>query len=302
MKNGEQYWQQPQPEPVSNTKVWRPPHRQGKAVNIELAAYVLQLKVERSGVASAIPILKWISGQRNANGGFSSTQDTVVALQALARFAKVASGNTNMKVNVVAGANSHDYSLTSANNLVLQNRVLDSSVRSVAISATGSGIALAQVSATYNIEGYEQEPAFDTIATVLSEKDNSIVVRVCTRWLLSGTTGMAVKEIGIPSGFSADIEALELKNYQGVKRIEEGNRKVVIYFDELGAEETCIEVDVARTGLVAKARPVAIKVYDYYEPENQQTIFYSSSHLSSVNICDVCGATCEGCTAYFKRR
>jgi len=59
---------------VSNTKVWRPPHRQGKAVNIELAAYVLQLKVERSGVASAIPILKWISGQRNANGGFSSTQ------------------------------------------------------------------------------------------------------------------------------------------------------------------------------------------------------------------------------------
>jgi len=44
---------------------------------------------------------------------------------------------------------------------------------------------------------------------------------------------MAVKEIGIPSGFSADIEALELKNYQGVKRIEEGNRKVVIYFDEV---------------------------------------------------------------------
>jgi len=47
-----------------------------------------------------------------------------VALQALARFAKVASGNTNMKVNVVAGANSHDYSLTSANNLVLQSRVV----------------------------------------------------------------------------------------------------------------------------------------------------------------------------------
>ena len=53
------------------------------------------------------------------------------------------------------------------------------------------------------------------------------------RWLLSGTTGMAVKEIGIPSGFSADIEALELANIAGVKRVEEGDRKVIIYLDEV---------------------------------------------------------------------
>ena len=52
-------------------------------------------------------------------------------------------------------------------------------------------------------------------------------------WLLTGTTGMAVKEIGIPSGFSADIEALELANIAGVKRVEEGDRKVIIYLDEV---------------------------------------------------------------------
>ena len=44
---------------------------------------------------------------------------------------------------------------------------------------------------------------------------------------------MAVKEIGIPSGFSADIEALELANIPGVKRVEEGDRKVIIYLDEV---------------------------------------------------------------------
>ena len=71
---------------------------------------------------------------------------------------------------------------------------------------------------------------------------------------------------------------------------------------QLTSTEKCIDVDAERTGLVAKARPVAVKVYDYYEPENQQTIFYSSTRLNNVNICDVCGATCEGCTAYFKRR
>ena len=44
---------------------------------------------------------------------------------------------------------------------------------------------------------------------------------------------MAVKEIGIPSGFTADVEALELAKYDGVKRVEEGNRKVILYFDEV---------------------------------------------------------------------
>ena len=56
---------------------------------------------------------------------------------------------------------------------------------------------------------------------------------VSQRWLLPGTTGMAVKEIGIPSGFTADVEALELAKYDGVKRVEEGNRKVILYFDEV---------------------------------------------------------------------
>lgn len=50
---------------------------------------------------------------------------------------------------------------------------------------------------------------------------------------MDGTTGMAVIEIGIPSGFSPDIEALEMAELEDVKRIEEGNRKVVLYFDEV---------------------------------------------------------------------
>ena len=53
----------------------------------------------------------------------------------------------------------------------------------MSISAFGTGVALAQVSVTYNVEEYEQEPAFDTTATVISETDNKIVVRVCTRFV-----------------------------------------------------------------------------------------------------------------------
>lgn len=36
-----------------------------------------------------LPLVRWLSNQRNALGGFSSTQDTVIALQALAAYAQV---------------------------------------------------------------------------------------------------------------------------------------------------------------------------------------------------------------------
>lgn len=51
----------------------------------------------------------------------------------------------------------------------------------VTIQATGKGVALAQVAATYNIEDYEQEPAFETTAQVINEDNNMLTVKVCTK-------------------------------------------------------------------------------------------------------------------------
>ena len=42
---------------------------------------------------------------------------------------------------------------------------------------------------------------------------------------------MAVEEIGIPSGFSADKASIG--NILNLKRIETANKKVILYFDEV---------------------------------------------------------------------
>lgn len=42
---------------------------------------------------------------------------------------------------------------------------------------------------------------------------------------------MAVQEVGIPTGFEADVEKLAKLN--GVRKVEKGNRKVILYFDEV---------------------------------------------------------------------
>ncbi|ERE67117.1 alpha-2-macroglobulin-like protein 1 [Cricetulus griseus] len=76
---------------VSDTSPWSEP----KAVDIELTAYVLLAHLIKDSltqeeIAKATSIVAWLAKQRNAYGGFSSTQDTVVALQALAKFAAIA--------------------------------------------------------------------------------------------------------------------------------------------------------------------------------------------------------------------
>lgn len=43
---------------------------------------------------------------------------------------------------------------------------------------------------------------------------------------------MAVQELGIPSGFDADLESLSV--YDVIKKVETQDRKVILYFDEVG--------------------------------------------------------------------
>ena len=43
---------------------------------------------------------------------------------------------------------------------------------------------------------------------------------------------MAVQEFGIPSGFEADLESIS--GHTEIKRTETEDRKVILYFDEVG--------------------------------------------------------------------
>ena len=51
------------------------------------------------------------------------------------------------------------------------------------------------------------------------------------RWLKAGTSGMAIQEFGIPSGFEADLESIE--KVVEIKRVESKDRKLVLYFNQV---------------------------------------------------------------------
>ena len=75
--------------------------------DVEMSAYaLLSYMIGGTGdTKRALPIVRWLTAQRNPAGGFSSTQDTVVGLQALGSFAERAyATNFNMELSVQSGA------------------------------------------------------------------------------------------------------------------------------------------------------------------------------------------------------
>lgn len=58
------------------------------ANDVEITSYVLiSLLEQTSSTDEYLPIFNWLIKQRNSQGGFGSTQDTVVGLQALIKYA-----------------------------------------------------------------------------------------------------------------------------------------------------------------------------------------------------------------------
>ncbi|KAH9489284.1 hypothetical protein Btru_057009 [Bulinus truncatus] len=293
VKDGRKYWHQPE-QPKTTTNTWDFPNPT-KAVDIEMTSYALLTYASRGNIVAGKSIMQWLTEQRNSNGGFSSTQDTVLALNALSEFAKQTySNNFNVQITTQLNATtSYTFNIDKTNSLLLQTRETPVVPSQVKIDATGSGMALVQVAVSFNVESEIFETTFDLTVKLIEETINNLFVETCAKWLGSGpSSAMAVQEIGIPSGFEADLESIPQMDI--LKRIETQNKKVILYFDQIGTTPVCLNFRAVRTGLVAKSQPAAIRVYDYYEPRNQVTAFYQSQILKDSTVCDVC-KECDNC-------
>lgn len=264
------YWHKAVPE-SDNKNPW---YSKPNSVNVEMTSYALLAFLEAGQETAAFPILKWLVGQRNEEGGFQSTQDTVIGLQALSKLAgKLYSPSSNVQIKVNYGGDKEaSINVDPENAFVLQSYLLPSDVKEVNITATGAGSAIAQLSYKYHVNVTGEWPRFvlDPQVNKNSNKD-FLHLTVCTAYVPtdgSEESNMAVMEIEFPSGFTADTDSLpSLETYENVKRVEtkNGDTNVVLYFDSLDRKETCPTLTAYRTHKVANQKPAAVRVYDYYD-------------------------------------
>lgn len=74
-------------------------------IDIETAAYSLLTLVHKSETKLALPVMNWLISHQNKNGGFSSTQDTILALQALSQMASKMNSGHNVSCKIKFGYN-----------------------------------------------------------------------------------------------------------------------------------------------------------------------------------------------------
>uniref|UniRef100_A0A4W5JWG0 Alpha-2-macroglobulin bait region domain-containing protein n=1 Tax=Hucho hucho TaxID=62062 RepID=A0A4W5JWG0_9TELE len=120
---------------------------------VEISSYVLLASLNASPLSTtdlgyASRIVRWLVRQQNAYGGFSSTQDTVVALQALALYSTMVfsrEGASTVTVQFPSGGQ-HLFEVNKNNKLLYQERALQDTEGKYSVEVKGSACASVQVS------------------------------------------------------------------------------------------------------------------------------------------------------------
>lgn len=270
INDGKMHWEKEVPKSDAKSPWLSRPN----SVNVEMSAYALLAYIEAGRETDGVPIMKWLVGQRNANGGFLSTQDTVVGLQALAKLAaKVSAPNSHIDIKL-----SHDHgtpttlSVNAANSMILQKYELPPAARDFDVTATGKGFSILQLSYKYNVKDSGEWPRFVLEPEVSSDSNKDFLqLTVCTSFVPDDTaekSNMAVMEVTFPSGFTFDTDSTpELKHTEKVKKIETKDAEtiVVLYFDDIGSKKVCPVFRAFKTHSVAILKPAPVVIYDYYD-------------------------------------
>ncbi|XP_035214873.1 CD109 antigen-like isoform X2 [Stegodyphus dumicola] len=315
-REGLVYWS---PEPIISSEILyqsqRPfilPRLPNKydSLAVEATAYALLIYVRYNGVIQD-QIVKWLNTMRTTDEAFISSQDTIVAMQALIEysFRTHVRDITSMKVSVESSSNAgfiHSM-IIETNNLAEQRKVpIAPNVWGHAeVLAQGAGLSVLQMDVQYNVDKeflliQPPVPAFDlNVKSYYHGRNKSHMnIKSCAKWTYteeSETSGVAVVEISLPTGYF--IHKPEMDKYvysRAVPRLQRGRvypKSAVFMFDYLDTSWSCVNFTIQRWYPVANmTRYLKARVYDYYIPERYKEVIYEDFELYVLNICEVCGS------------
>jgi len=257
-------------------------HPRATSSEVEATAYALQALLAAGRQADAAPAARWLLAQRNAHGGFASTQDTVVALEALAEYAAAlmaSQGEVALTATASTGTEVASFIVDAENSLVLQQAsvpvggVID-------VRASGDGLALVQLVLRYSVATAPVEPAYVlrvSYANDTSRPSGALSVTACASVDPSSPnagaargSGMVLLQPGLFSGYVADSESLNELSMGApdiVKRADANGGSADIYLSGVGDEEVCVQFRANKDADVHDLKPATSTVFAYYVPE-----------------------------------
>ncbi len=242
--------------------------------NVEITSYAA-LALMEAGDARASDAVKWISVQRNSRGGFSSTQDTVMAFKALMIAALMQGRDVDAEISVIIdGEEVKKFLVDSGNFDVFQMIEVSPGTEKIELRFSGRGNVNYQIVKRFNVllpkipveTDLKLQVDYDTEGI---EVNDMINVKVGVKYVgLSKSTGMMIIDVGVPTGFSPVASTLDnLLEDERITRYDIAGRKVIIYVNELPkGKELEFEFKMIAKFPVKAMIPDS-RAYSYYNPE-----------------------------------
>ncbi|XP_065440739.1 alpha-2-macroglobulin-like isoform X2 [Chrysemys picta bellii] len=278
-EDGSSHWQRPGKEPKADLPFFHP---RAPSAEVEMTSYVLlaylttQPAPSQDDLSLAAQIAKWISKQQNPNGGFSSTQDTVVALQALSRYGAstyAKSGGVSTVTLQSTGNFQTQFQVDHENRLLLQRVALPEVPGDYSTGVTGEGCVYVQTSLRYNVLPKPGEAPFALeVHTVPKTCDSPRAQRTFDISINISYTGkrpvsnMVIVDVTMLSGFiPVKTSVRKLEGHNHIHRTELSTNHVLLYMEQVSNVTQSFSFAVEQDFPVQSLKPALVKVYDYYE-------------------------------------
>ncbi|XP_017274786.1 CD109 antigen [Kryptolebias marmoratus] len=283
--------------------------QQPSSAQIEMTSYVLLAFFMRGSFIEGISLVKWLSRQRNHLGGFGTTQDTVIALQALANYAAFSGASAiDLRFNISSSTSPFVslFHINSTNYRTYQSQEINAEKDlALHIYMEGRGFAIFQLNVFYNVKSKNvsqnvkqtsDEDAFSLTAHLNHSDTDHMTMSVCTRLKDSQPiphTGMAILDVGMLSSFTLLPGAAVEGDF--FRRVDRTPTEISLYLDSVNKSDVCFRLPLVRNYKVARVQDAVLQVYDYYEPTRKTTKTYNSDFLHKTDSCFFCGEKCNLC-------
>ncbi|XP_073673332.1 alpha-2-macroglobulin-like [Garra rufa] len=259
------------------------------SLSVEISSYVLLAVLTTDSVTTADlgfanRIVSWLVKQQNAYGGFSSTQDTVVALQALSLYAtKVFSSDGSSTVTVQSEGDTHHFEVNQDNKLLYQEKQLQNVPAKYSIEVKGSTCVSLQIAQFYNIPTPTEAKTLSIDAKMEGDcktLEQNFILNFTVKYDgLQKRTNMVIVDIKLLSGFTADTSMLGTTSgtYASlVERVDSKDDHVIVYLKEIPKYiPKHYQIKLKQVLPVKNLKPAVVKVYDYYQTSDQSETEYS---------------------------
>ncbi|XP_036453933.1 complement C5 isoform X2 [Colossoma macropomum] len=280
------------------------------ALTVETTVYILLSTLLRGDITYAKPIVNWLTQDQRYGGGFFSTQDAILTLEAVTKYRILAQkAFLQMEVDVSyrsKGTIGHiSLSQSKPVGKPIEVAYADDVILKTAFS---SGVSFANLRTVYyetiqkdenchfdlSIDVHPRDPAAD------EPMKRSPRIVACAKYKpheneVELEAGHTVMEINLPTGVSPVLE--DLKRFRDglesrISDYEINGNVLVLQMDSIPSDEFyCVGFriqEVFQTGMNSAS---LFKVYEYHDPDNQCSKFYYTQSRRLLRLCS--GTQCQ---------